>query len=389
MSKNIFRHAKISGISAVVPKNEIRLEDELQFFGGDIKKARRVTKMAGIDRRRVADEGVLPSDLCQHAAEKLFDGLGLDRSTIDTLVFVSQHPDYIMPATACILQDKLKLPKTCAAFDVNQGCTGYVYGLWIAFSLVESRACSRVLLLEGDGLTRLYDQDNRVVAPIFGDCGTATLVEHTAEESLSWFMLGTDGSGAETLMLPTGIGRLPLPDTPEEYAPYCERLYDANGTPWRLSRIYMDGGAVFEFTLNVVPEHILELLRFAQKTPENIDSLVLHQANRQIMLNIADKVGFPPEKVPMETFSKYGNLAGASIPSAICDALAAEIQSSQRQLLLSGFGVGLSWASAILTTDRIWCSGIIDYETPADHPRPKDILAHWREKITGQGEPSC
>jgi len=126
MSKNIFRHVKISGISTVVPKNEIRLEDELQFFGGDIKKAQRVTKMAGIDRRRVADEGVLPSDLCQHAAEKLFAGLELDRSTIDALVFVSQSPDYVMPATACILQDKLKLPKTCAAFDVNQGCTGYV-----------------------------------------------------------------------------------------------------------------------------------------------------------------------------------------------------------------------------------------------------------------------
>ena len=387
MSKNVFRHARISGISATVPKNEIRLQDELQFFGGDIKKAQRVTKMAGIDRRRVAEEGVAPSDLCQYAAEKLFAGLGLDRSTVDALVFVSQSPDYFLPATACILQDKLKLPKTCAAFDVNQGCAGYVYGLWIAFSLVESRACSRVLLLEGDGLSRLADQDNRVITPIFGDCGTATLVEYTPEESLSWFMLGTDGGGAEALMWPAGCGRLPLPQTPEEYAPYCERLIDANGTPWRLNRTYMDGGAVFEFTLNVVPNHILELLRFAQKEPEHIDNLVLHQANRQIMQNIADKTGFPPEKAPMDTFSKYGNLAGASIPSAICDALATQVQSSQRQLLLSGFGVGLSWASAILTTNRIWCSGMLDYETPAGHPKPKDIIEHWRRKITGQGEP--
>jgi len=231
------------------------------------------------------------------------------------------------------------------------------------------------------------DQDNRIITPIFGDCGTATLVEYTAEESPSWFILGTDGSGAESLMVPAGRGRIPLPQTPEEYAPHCERLIDVNGIPWRLNRTYMDGGAVFEFTLNVVPDHILELLRFAQKETEHIDNLVLHQANKQIMQNIADKVGFPPEKVPIETFSKYGNLAGASIPSVICDALAAEVQSSQQQLLLSGFGVGLSWASAILTLDRIWCSGMQDYETPAGHPRPKDIIERWRGKITGQGEP--
>ena len=139
----------------------------------------------------------------------------------------------------------------------------------------------------------------------------------------------------------------------------------------------------------MVPDHILELLRFAQKEPENIDYLVLHQANRQIMQAIADKVGFPPEKVPMEAFSKYGNLAGASIPSAICDALAPEVQSSRRELLLSGFGVGLSWASAILPLDRIWCSEVLDYEKPAGHPLPEDILAHWRRKITGEGGPSC
>jgi 3-oxoacyl-[acyl-carrier-protein] synthase-3 len=384
MAHNIFRHAPVRALSAVVPKNEIRLQDELQFFGGDAKKAARVTKIAGIDRRRVADPGILPSDLCQQAAEDLFVGLGIDCSSIDALIFVSQCPDYIMPATACILQDKLNLAQTCAAFDVNQGCTGYVYGLWLAFSLVESRACSRILLLEGDGLARLTDQDNRVIAPIFGDCGTATLVEYAEEETPSWFMLGTDGSGAEMLMVPAGRGRLPPPQTPEEYAPYCERLRDTNGTPWRLNRTYMDGGAVFDFTLNVVPDHILELLRFAQKEPENIDHLVLHQANRQIMQAIADKVGFPPEKVPMEAFSKYGNLAGASIPSAICDALVTEIQNSWQQLLLSGFGVGLSWASAILTLDHIWCSGMRDYEKPAGHPRPEDILAHWHRKITGK-----
>jgi 3-oxoacyl-[acyl-carrier-protein] synthase-3 len=389
VARNTFHHAKISGISAVVPPQEIRLEDELQYFDGDIKKAQRVTKMAGIDRRRVAEPGVTPSDLCEQAAKHLFAGLQPDPAGVEALIFVSQNPDYRMPATACILQDKLGLPQSCAAFDVNQGCTGYVYGLWLAFSLVESRACSRVLLLEGDGLTRLIDADNRVVAPVFGDCGTATLVDYAQEDRPSWFLLGTDGSGAETLMVPAGRGRLPLPATTADYAPYCEALHDCRGVPWRLNEIYMDGGAVFDFTLNVVPGHILELLECAGKRTEDIDCFVPHQANRQIMTAVAEKAGFPLEKVPMETFSKYGNLAGASIPAAICDVLAEEVRTSRRQLLLSGFGVGLSWASAIMTTDRIWCSGMLDYDKPANHPSPEDILAHWRKKIVGEGEGVC
>jgi 3-oxoacyl-[acyl-carrier-protein] synthase-3 len=384
VAKSQFSHAVIRGISAVVPKEEIRLEDELEYFGGDIKKARRMTKIAGMDRRRVAEPGVLPSDLCRQAAETLFAGLKLDRASVDAVIFVSQCPDHVMPATACILQDALGLPKSCAAFDVNQGCTGYVYGLWLASSLAESGACSRVLLLEGDGLTGLYDKDNRVVAPVFGDCGTATLVERGPECNSSWYVLGTDGSGAEVLMVPAGRGRLPLPPTPEEYAPYCEKLYDPQGVPWRLNRTWMDGGEVFEFTLAVVPEHIRELLHYAGKTPEDIDFLVPHQANRQIMTAVAEKAGFSSAKTLMEAFGKYGNLAGASIPSALCDELPAKGAAEKRTLLLSGFGVGLSWASAVISTENLWLSGVRDYVKPAGHPRPEDILAHWRKKITGK-----
>ncbi len=387
MTRSTFNHAKISGISAVVPSHEIRLEDELEYFGGDIKKARRVTKMVGIDRRRVAGPGVTPADLCQQAAENLMTDMGLDRGSVDTLIFVCQHTDHLLPATACILQDKLHLSQGCAAFDVNQGCAGYVYGLWLAFSLVESKAASRVLLLAGDGLSRLYDRDNRVVAPIFGDCGTATLIDHTPEAAPSWFALGTDGSGAETLIVPAGGARLPLPSTAESYAQYCEPLLDAQGVPWRLNWTYMDGGAIFDFTLDVVPRHINATLQYAQKAEADIDYFVPHQANRQIMTAIAEKIGFPPEKTPMETFSKYGNTAVATIPTAICDALADDLQGARRRLLLSGFGVGLAWASAVLDLDHIRCTAVQDYVIPSNHPMPEDVLAYWRQKITGRPTP--
>ncbi len=382
MAQSCFRHARISGISAVVPKGEVRLADELQYFGGDEKKAARMTTMVGIDRRRVADEGVTPADLCQDAAERLIQGMNLDRNSIDAVFMVTQHPDYALPATACLLQDKLKLPKTCAAFDVNQGCAAYTYGLWLASSLLEARAASRILLLVGDGMGRLRDQANRVLAPVFGDCGSATLLEYT-EDSPSWFELGTDGSGAEAIIRPALCSRIPYPPTPEEYAPLVEAVTDPNGNPWHLTDTFMDGGAVFDFTINVVPDHILSLLNYANLRQEDIDRLLLHQANRQIMKAVAQKTGFPLEKTPMQTFSRYGNCAAASLPSVICEELAQDLQNNRLRVLLSGYGVGLSWASAVLDLDRVWCPGMGEYETPPHHPKPKDLIRYWQKKIRG------
>jgi 3-oxoacyl-[acyl-carrier-protein] synthase-3 len=209
------------------------------------------------------------------------------------------------------------------------------------------------------------------------------VVEYSAERRPAWFALGTDGSGAETLMVPAGRARLPLPESPEKYAPLCAQMLDEQGVPWRLIHTYMDGGAVFDFTLDVVPGHIQELLRQAGKRPEEIDRFVLHQANRQIMRAVAEKAGLPLEKTPMDTFGKYGNQASASIPSAICDALAEEVSRSSRLLLLSGFGVGLSWASAVLELGPIRCDGVRDFIKPANHPSPEDFLERWQRKITG------
>ncbi|MDL2307136.1 ketoacyl-ACP synthase III [Desulfovibrio sp. OttesenSCG-928-C06] len=382
MASSCFSKVKIAGISAVVPSSEIRLEDELEFFGGDIKKANRVTQIVGINKRRIAERGVTAADLCQQAAENMLFGMGIDKASIDALIFVSQTPDYKLPATACILQHKLGLSNACAAFDVNQGCAGYTYGLWLAASLVESGACKRVLLLVGESLSRVIDRDNRIIVPLFGDCGTATLIEKSDAGHPSWFELGTDGSEHEALIVPAGQSRLPLPDSPEEYAALCERIVDGNGTPWRLIRTYMDGEAVFDFTMSVVPKHIAALLESAGKSADDIDYLVLHKANKQIVTAVAARAGFPEEKAPYSTFSEFGNLAGASIPAVICHLLAEKVCNGELNLLLSGYGVGLSWASAVLKLDRIWCSGMRDYVRPEGHQNPDDILAYWQEKLS-------
>lgn len=384
MAFSTFTHARVSGISCVVPKKEIRLEDELRYFNGDIKKVRRTTKMIGIDCRRVADAGVTAADLCQQAAENLLDGMGIARESIDALIFISQGPDYAIPATACILQDKLGLSQGCAAFDVNQGCTGYTYGLWLASSLIESGACRRVLFLVGEASARDMNPDNRIITPIFGDCGTATLMEYTPQPMPSWFALGTDGSGAEALMVPAGHARFPLPSTSQEYIDYIAPVNDKDGNPWYLNSTWMDGGAIFDFTISVVPPHIKELMAYAGKTTQDIDCLVLHQANKQIVHAIAEKAGFPLEKVPTETVTKYGNQSGASLPAVVCDQLHPLVMQESTRVLMAGFGVGLSWTSAILTLDHIWCSGIRLFETPPHLPTQEQQKDYWLRKFAGQ-----
>lgn len=381
-----FAHAQIRGISVVVPKQEIRLEDELEYFGGSLKKVERTKKMIGLDRRRVADEGVTAADLCQQAAENLFHGMKTERDSIDALIFISQGPDHAIPATACILQHKLGLPQTCAAFDANQGCTAYTYGLWLGSSLLESGACKRILLLVGEAGARHSDPANRVLTPIFGDCGSATLLEYSAASTSSWFSLGTDGSGAEALMVPAGHARFPSPTDSETYAAFSRPIHDANGNPWYLNATYMDGGAIFNFTMTVVPEHLKELLRYAQKNNEDIDYIILHQANKQIATAVASKAGFPLDKTPTETVAKYGNQSGASLPSVICDQLCDIARNRSSRILLSGYGVGLSWASAILHLDHIWCSGIKEFDAPDDLPSARELEKYWRNKFIHTGE---
>lgn len=386
MAFSTFAHARISGISVVVPKREIRLEDELEYFDGSLKKVERTKKMIGLDRRRVADEGVTAADLCQQAAENLFHGMGTERESIDALIFISQGPDHAIPATACILQHKLGLPQSCAAFDVNQGCTAYTYGLWLGSSLLESGACKRILLLVGEAGARHSDPANRVLTPIFGDCGSATLLEYSANLTSSWFSLGTDGSGAEALMVPAGHARFPLPQDSEAYAAFSKPIYDANNNPWYLNGTYMDGGAIFNFTMTVIPEHLTKLLRYANKGNEDIDYVILHQANKQIASAVAAKAGFPPDKAPTETVARYGNQSGASLPSVICDQLSEIVRNKTSRILLSGYGVGLSWASAILDMDHIWCSGIKDFETPDNLPSPRELEKYWHNKFMHTGE---
>lgn len=349
MLKLKINNVSINGISTVVPKKELCLLDDKTLYGGNEKQLKRVMKSSGFNKRRVTDENTTASDLCYKAAKDLLTNMQISADTIQGVIFVTQTPDYHIPATACILQDRLCIPQTSLAFDVNQGCAGYTYGLYIASSLINT-GVKRLLLLVGDTSSKYTDMfKEHNSAPIFGDAGSATLLELDNEAEPMYFDIGTDGSNYEVISAMNGCFRNP---------PQKDDFYD-DGTYKHQAK--MDGMKVMEFTLDKVPKSINDVLEFSNTKKEEIDYFVMHQANRFIIENIALNADLPIDKMPMETLSRYGNQSCTSIPGALSDVLYQELSDRPLKLLLSGFGIGLSWVSCVIKTNKIYCSKIIEY----------------------------
>ena len=228
------------------------------------------------------------------------------------------------------------------------------------------------------------DRSNRVIAPIFGDGGSATLVSRSDDAPPLTFSLGTDGAGYDHIIQPVGRYRVPFSHIFEENRPFYEEVTDARGVPWRAMDAYMDGQAVFSFTLRVIPRHIVAHLEQAAVTRDEIDHFVLHQANRQIISEIVKKAGLPPEKTPSETFSRYGNLSSASIPAALCDLFGEAGHTGEKKLLLCGYGVGLSWASCLWQAENCDCAPVVDVPKPETPPTPEAWMNGWRERLQGE-----
>lgn len=331
----------------VVPATEKSIDDEVDLYGGKPEQIERIKKTIGLHRRRVVRDGVTAGDLCETAARRLLERCSVEPDEIDALILVTQTPDYFQPATACVLHGRLGLKEDCAAFDVNLGCSGYVYALWLAGMMIETGSCKTVLVLAGDTISRCVNPRDRALAPLFGDAGSATLVTESARENASWFSLKTDGKGFEHLIVPAGAFRQPSTEETR-----LEKS-DADGNIRSLEQLHMNGAEVFNFSIKVEPPAIREILEFAGKTVEEVDYLVFHQANKYIISNIARRLKIPMEKTPCAMVERYGNQSSASIPGTICDCLGERLEKETLRLVLSGFGVGLSWASCFLTMENL------------------------------------
>lgn len=359
MSVHVCSHAQICGIASAVPAevqtNAQRSDDfEPSWIA-------RISQQIGVQERRVARH-LCTSDLCYAAAKQLLSSLSWAPDTIDVLLFVSQTPDYRLPATACSLQGRLGLSKHCVAFDINLGCSGYVYGLWIAAQLLSSSRIRRILLLVGDTASRFVSQQDITTALLFGDAGTATALEFDDDASPMFFDVGTDGTGESHLMIPAGGYRQPSQEHTK-----TPIAYEANKVR-SAEDLWMDGAEVFAFTLREIPKSIRSVLASAQWTTEQLDVFVPHQANAWMLQQLCKRVGLPAHKM-LNSLQHFGNTSSASIPLAMTTALPSDLCERSLRLLLSGFGVGWSWATvAFLSTPMIVLPPVYLEETERYQP---------------------
>ena len=377
MAKALFNHVRVRGIKTIVPDRFIDIDDEIEYFGNSVRQLERAKKMVGFGRRPVVPEGVTVVDLCERAASDLLGELGTDRGGIDALILVNQSPDYVFPASSYLLHDRLGLGEGCAVFDVGLGCSGYVYGLWLAHSLIASGASTRVLLVAGDAASTHADPRNRLYYPLFGDAASATLLEHEPGDNPAWFALGARGAGWDKIVAPAGGRRLPIRKD------MCDiEVQDAAGNVWHPWDGIIRGMDVFNFTMEVAPANIRELLLFAGIGMEEIDFFALHQANRQIVEAIAAKTGIPKGKTTWETFSRYGNNSTTSVATVLCDQRDARPELGR--CLLSAFGVGLSWGAAIVGLEGCHNGGIGLLAAPAGLPAREDQVEGWIRYFKGE-----
>jgi 3-oxoacyl-[acyl-carrier-protein] synthase-3 len=302
----------------------------------DIEAIERAT---GIACRSLAKVGECASDLAVEAAEKLFAKGMVRREEIDALILCTQSPDYLLPTTACGVQERLKLSTTTAAFDINLGCSGYVYGLAIASAMLKSGLSKKLLLLNADTYSKFVSKTDRTCRPIFGDGAAATLVETTdCDDAIGPFDLGTDGRGGDKLIMRRSGMRNAL------------RADDGGGVtvgdPERFA-LKMDGAGVMMFTMRAVPKSVEALLNKARLTKEDVDLYFFHQASRSVLDNIVRHLDLPDEKV-FRGFGQIGNMVSASIPIALKQAVDQGRLLVGQRIVLAGFGVGYSWGACVL-----------------------------------------
>lgn len=334
---------QLSGIAACVPEKVLSNHDYKW-----IKSSERdlLIKTIGVEQRHIAAVGQTTSDLCFQAATQLMEQLKWNPEEIKLLIFVSQSRDYIIPSTSTILQDRLKLPKTCMAFDINLGCSGYIYGLSVMSSLIKSTGFEKCLLLVGDLSNVTSSYRDKSTYPLFGDAGTATALEYKPGAPPIQFNLQSDGSGHEAIIIRDGGVRNLIGKRSFAVKKYGDGIYRN-----RLN-IELNGIEVFNFSLREVVPNIKTTLKYFNHTLDEFNYLLFHQANHLINETLRKMLKVDPAKVPY-SLKEYGNTSCASIPLTMVTQLRAELANKPQKILLSAFGIGLSWGTVLLETNKI------------------------------------
>lgn len=341
----------IKGLSACVPERTVRNDDYQYLSKEEIEKY--INTIGVVERHcAIPDGSICTSDLCCRAADKLIEDLGWNREDIHLLVFVSHTADYKLPSTACILQQRLGLPTSTMAFDSPLGCSGFVYGLGIISSIMQTGFIKKGLVLVGNTQSFYAAPKDQGTALLFADAGSAIALEYDTEVESMEFDFYTNGAGKDALIVPDGGCRNPFSkESLEEYT-------DENGVVRTRLHEKMDGLEVFKFASKNVPLSITGLKERFNITDDKVDYLLLHQANKFLCEKIRKKLKFSEEKTPYN-IDRFGNTSGATIPLLMVTELREKLINEELNFIASGFGVGLSLGSVRFSTDRIVCPDLM------------------------------
>jgi len=345
------KNVVIRGMAACVPEH---VEDNRQqpLLGSAEDIARFIENTSIIRRHTVGNSGICTSDLCFTAAQQLINELGWQKAEIDCLLFVTQTPDYQLPSTACILQERLGLPTECFAMQISLGCSGWVYGLSTIASLICNGQFKKGLLLVGDTVTVTKSPLDKSTFPLFGDAGTATAIEFEEGAAGIKVHTGTDGRGYDAIIIKDGGYRHPFSESSLQMQ---ER---ETGIVRNNLQSYLNGTDVFIFGITRAPQSIKALAQRFNIDLQELDYVVFHQANKMMTEQIRKKIKVAPEKIPY-SLSEYGNTSSASIPLTMLTALKEQLTHGKQKLIGCAFGVGLSWGSVYFETENLCCPSIL------------------------------
>ena len=334
--------ATIKAIEYYLPQTILTNQELAELFPE--WSVEKITEKTGIEQRHVVKDSECASDLAYQAALKLFESKACSPQGIDFLLLCTQSPDYFLPTTACLLQDKLNIPTTAGALDFNLGCSGFIYGLSLAKGLIETGQAKNILLLTAETYSKYLNPKDKGNRTIFGDGASAALISAASQEKdmIGPFVFGTDGRGYKNLIVPAGGARQPYSQAD------LKDTTDANGNTRNDSNLFMNGGEIFAFTLKQVPVAINALLEKTSKTIDDIDFFVFHQANSFMLDFLRKKSKIPSEKFII-SLKDYGNTVSSTIPIALKNSMQNKsIDCKNKTIMLVGFGVGYSWSACLV-----------------------------------------
>lgn len=340
----------VKGVSAAVPFNTVENKNVYRDEWGSYED---FVSTTGIERHRNALSSICSSDLCLASAERLLTDLKWEKKSIDAIIFVSQTPDYLEPATSCIIQHRLGLPTSCMTLDIQLGCSGWVHGLSVLSALMQNGSIRRGLLLAGDTPSKNCSTNDKSTYPLFGDAGTTTALEYDENARKITFEMNTDGEGYNVIIIPDGGYRNQVS------VESLKEIDHGDGIVSSRVNVSMDGMSVFSFAISKAPKGIRSVAEKAGVDLLGVDFVFLHQANLFMNEKIRSKLKLQPEQVPY-SLKDFGNTSCASIPLTMVTQCRNKLQNAKLTNVGCGFGIGLSWGSVLFETDRIVIPEIIE-----------------------------